>query len=53
MPIECWLDEHGNPVRVKTGMTLDDLELDVAVDVDAPPADQTISADEAGIPIDG
>ena len=34
-------------------MTVDNLELDVPVDVDAPPADETISAEEAGIPIDG
>jgi hypothetical protein len=62
MPIECWIDDEGKPVRIKTGMTVDgskvvmtvdNLELDVPVDVDPPPADETISADEAGIPIDG
>jgi len=62
MPIECWIDDQGNPVRVKTGvtvdggkveMTIDNLELDVPVDVDAPPAAETISAEEAEIPIDG
>jgi hypothetical protein len=62
MPLECWLDEQGNPVRIKTGMTVDgnevemtvdDLELDVPVDVEAPAEDETISADEAGIPIEG
>ena len=62
MPIECWIDDEGNPVRIKTGMTVDgskvemtvdNLELGAPVDVDAPPADETISAEEAGIPIDG
>lgn len=62
MPIECWLDDQGDPVRIKTGMTVDgnevemtvdNLELDVPVDVEAPPAAETISAAEAGIPIQG
>lgn len=59
MPIEVWLDESGNALRMKTGMTvdgakvsmtMDNLEYDVPTDsIKAPPADEVVSDDEVGM----
>lgn len=56
MPLECWVDESGVPVRIKTGvtvdgetitMTVDRFEFDVPTDaITAPPESETVLESE-------